>query len=276
MARTVSDAAIVLNAISGVDSRDSATAASRGKASADYTRFLDANALKGARIGVAREKLSGYNDATDKLISDAVALMKDRGAVIVDPANIATMGKYDDTEFEVLLYEFKADLNSYLASRPASKVKTLKDIIAFNEREKAKEMPWFGQEIMLMAEKKGSLKSSKYLAALAKNHRLSRIEGIDATMSKHRLDAIVCATGNPAWPTDLINGDHFTGGSSTPAAVAGYPHITVPAGFATGLPVGISFFGRAWSEPKLIAIAYSYEQASKHRRAPRFQATLSA
>ncbi|HZJ01737.1 MAG TPA: amidase [Gemmatimonadaceae bacterium] len=275
MARTVADAAILLNAISGVDSRDSATAASRGKSSSDYTRFLDANALKGARIGVAREKLSGYNDATDKLISDAIALMKDRGAVIIDPANIATMGKYDDTEFEVLLYEFKADLNSYLASLPNAKVKSLKDIIAFNERDKAREMPWFGQEIMIMAEKKGSLKSSKYLAALAKNHRLSRTEGIDATMSKHRLDAIVCATGNPAWPTDLINGDHFTGGSSTPAAVAGYPHITVPAGFATGLPVGISFFGRAWSENKLIALAYAYEQASKHRRPPRFQATLT-
>ena len=274
MTRTVSDAAIVLNAISGVDPRDSATTASRGRSSSDYTRFLDANALKGARIGVAREKLSGYNDATDKVISDAIALMKDRGAVIVDPANIATMGKYDDTEFEVLLYEFKADLNSYLASRPGAKVKTLKDIIDFNEREKAKEMPWFGQEIMLMAEKKGSLKSSKYLAALAKNHRLSRVEGIDATMSKHRLDAIVCATGNPAWPTDLVNGDHFTGGSSTPAAVAGYPHITVPAGFVTGLPVGISFFGRAWSEPKLIALAFAYEQASRHRRPPRFQPTL--
>lgn len=277
MTRTVADAAILLTVISGVDSRDSATNASRGKMSSDYTRFLDADALKGARIGVAREKLSGYNDATDKLINDSIALMKDRGAVIIDPANIATMGKYDDTEFEVLLYEFKADLNAYLASLgPNAKVKTLKDIIAFNERDKAREMPWFGQEIMLMAEKKGSLKSSKYLAALAKNHRLSRTEGIDATMSKHRLDAIVCATGNPAWPTDLINGDHFTGGSSTPAAVAGYPHITVPAGFVTGLPVGISFFGRAWSEPKLISLAYAFEQASKHRRPPRFQPTLSA
>lgn len=275
MTRTVTDAAILLNTLAGVDSRDSATAASRGKSSSDYTRFLDPNGLKGARLGIAREKFFGYSDITDKLINDAIAVMKDRGAIIVDPANIPTAGKFDDTEFEVLLYEFKADLNSYLKSLgPTAPVKSLKDIIAFNEKDKAREMPWFAQEIMLQAEKKGPLTSKKYLDALAKNHRMSRTEGIDAVMQKHRLDAIVAPTGNPAWPTDLVNGDHFTGGSSTPAAVAGYPNINVPAGYASGLPVGISFFGRAWSEPKLIAIAFAYEQATRHRASPKFIPSL--
>jgi amidase len=277
MTRTVTDAAILLNTLAGIDTRDSATASSRGKASTDYTRFLDPNGLKGARLGIARAKFFGYSDVVDKLINDAIATMKDRGAIIVDPADIPTAGKFDDTEFEVLLYEFKADLNAYLKSLgPNAPVKSLKDIIAFNEKDKAREMPWFAQEIMLMAEKKGPLTSKKYLDALAKNHRMSRTEGIDAVMNKHRLDAIVAPTGNPSWPTDLINGDHFTGGSSTPAAVAGYPNINVPAGLASGLPVGISFFGRAWSEPKLISIAFAYEQATHHRVAPRFLPTLGS
>ena len=277
MTRTVTDAAILLNTLAGIDSRDSATAESRGKSSPDYTRFLDGNGLKGARLGLAREKFFGYSDITDKLINDAIAVMKDRGAVIVDPANISTAGKFDDTEFEVLLYEFKADLNAYLKSLgPTAPVKSIKDIIAFNEKDKAREMPWFAQEIMLQAEKKGPLTSKKYLDALARNHRMSRTEGIDAVMKKHRLDAIVAPTGNPAWPTDLINGDHFTGGSSTPAAVAGYPNINVPAGYASGLPVGISFFGRAWSEPKLIAIAFAYEQATRHRAPPKFIPSLNS
>jgi amidase len=277
MTRTVTDAAILLNTLAGVDIRDSATASSRSKASTDYTRFLDPNGLKGARLGIARAKFFGYSDVVDKLINDAIATMKDRGAIIVDPADIPTAGKFDDTEFEVLLYEFKADLNAYLKSLgPNAPVKSLKDIIAFNEKDKAREMPWFAQEIMLMAEKKGPLTSKKYLDALARNHRMSRTEGIDAVMNKHRLDAIVAPTGNPSWPTDLINGDHFTGGSSTPAAVAGYPNINVPAGLASGLPVGISFFGRAWSEPKLISIAFAYEQATHHRVAPRFLPTLGS
>jgi len=277
MARTVTDAAILLNTLAGVDIRDSATASSRSKASSDYTRFLDPNGLKGARLGIARAKFFGYSDVVDKLINDAIATMKDRGAIIVDPADIPTAGKFDDTEFEVLLYEFKADLNAYLKSLgPNAPVKSLKDIIAFNEKDKAREMPWFAQEIMLMAEKKGPLTSKKYLDALSRNHRMSRTEGIDAVMHKHRLDAIVTPTGNPSWPTDLINGDHFTGGSSTPAAVAGYPNINVPAGLASGLPVGISFFGRAWSEPKLISIAFAYEQATHHRVAPRFLPTLGS
>jgi amidase len=193
----------------------------------------------------------------------------------VDPANIPTAGKFDDTEFEVLLYEFKADLNAYLASLgPRAPVRTLKDIIDFNERNREKEMPYFGQEIMLMAQKKGPLSERKYRTALATNLRMSRAQGIDAVIEKHRLDALIAPTGSPAWPTDLINGDHYLGASSTPAAVAGYPNIQVPAGFVHGLPVGISFFGKAWSEPALFRFAYAFEQATKHRRPPQFLPTL--
>ncbi|HVF40251.1 MAG TPA: amidase [Gemmatimonadaceae bacterium] len=275
MTRTVSDAAILLSALTGFDPRDSATRVTRGRSAIDYTRSLDVNGLRGARIGVARNKFFGYSDASDSLINAAIAEMKRRGAIIVDPANIPTAGKFDNSEFEVLLYEFKADLNAYLASLgPRARVKSLAQIIAFNERNRDREMPWFGQEIMIMAEKKGPLTSSKYRKALASNHRLSRTEGIDAVMKRHRLDAIVAPTGAPPWPIDLVNGDHYTGGSSTPAAVAGYPNISVPAGFFHGLPVGISFMGRAWSEPTLIRIAYAFEQATRHRRPPRFLQTM--
>jgi amidase len=277
MTRTVTDAAIMLNVLAGIDPRDPATAASRSRGRVDYTRFLDANGLRGARIGVARAKFFGYSDVTDRLINAAVETMKAQGAIIVDPANIDTAGKFDDSEYDVLLYEFKADLNAYLASLgPKAPVRTLQDIIAFNEAHRDQEMPWFGQEIMIQAQAKGPLTEKKYRDELAKNLRLSRSEGIDATMNKHKLDAIIAPTGSPAWPTDLVNGDHFTGGSSTPAAVAGYPNINVPAGFSHELPVGISFFGRAYSEATLIKIAYAYEQASKQRRAPRFIATIDA
>ncbi len=270
MTRTVADAAILLSALTGIDPRDPQTRTSRGKAHADYTRFLDAAGLRGARIGVARKSF-GFNPEVDKLMEEAIAAMKNAGAIIVDPAEIATAGKFDDSELEVLLYEFKADLNKYLAERGATtKVRTLKELIAFNERNREREMPYFGQELFIRAEAKGNLTTRAYRLALAKNHRLARTVGIDATMTKHRLDAIVAPTGSPAWTTDLINGDHFTGGSSTPAAVAGYPNINVPAGFVHGLPVGISFFGRAYSEPVLIRIAYAYEQATKLRRPPQF------
>jgi amidase len=273
--RTVSDAAILLTVLAGVDPSDSATQGSRGHTGIDYTRSLDVNGLRGARIGVARKKFFGFNDAADKLMNDAIDAMKKQGAVIVDPADIATAGTFDNSEFDVLLYEFKADLNKYLSALPPSvKVRSLKDVIDFNERNRLAEMPHFGQEIMLMAEKKGPLTEKKYLDALAKNHLASRTKGIDATMKKYRLDAIVAPTGNPAWPTDLVNGDHFTFGSSTPPAVAGYPHITVPAGFTFGLPVGISFIGSAWSEPKLITIAYAFEQATHHRKPPQFIPTM--
>lgn len=268
MTRTVTDAAIMLGAMTGVDSRDTVTRNSRGKSHMNYTRFLDPQGLRGARVGVLR-KAFGFNPDVDELMEEAIAAMKSAGAIIIDPVAIETASKLGDSELEVLLYEFKDGINKYLATLGANApVKSLKDIIEFNEREKAREMPYFGQELFLRAQAKGDLNSREYQLALSKNLRLSRTLGIDAAMTKHKLDAIVAPTGSPAWTTDLINGDHFSGGSSTPAAVAGYPNINVPAGFVFGLPVGISFFGRAYSEPVLIKIAYSYEQATKHRRAP--------
>jgi amidase len=207
-------------------------------------------------------------------MESAIDVMKQLGAVIIDPADIPTAGKFDDSELEVLLYEFKADLNAYLASLgPRAPVKSLKGIIEFNEQHRDREMPFFGQDLFIKAEAKGPLTDVAYRKALAKNHRLSRTEGIDAVMQKHRLDAMIAPTGGPSWITDVINGDHFTGGYSTPSAVAGYPHITVPAGYVYGLPVGISFFGRAYSEPVLIKLAYAFEQATKHRRPPQFLPT---
>ncbi|HJQ53122.1 MAG TPA: amidase [Gemmatimonadaceae bacterium] len=271
MARTVRDAAILLGAIAGADPRDAATSASAGKVESDYTRFLDAGGLRGARIGVARKYL-GFSDAVDALMANAIDAMKKQGAVIVDPVEIAAD---PDGEFDVLLYEFKADLNAYLAGLgPKAPVRTLADIIAFNDAHKDQEMPFFGQDIMTKAEAKGPLTDKAYLDALAKNHKRSRDEGIDATMAKNKLDAIIAPTGGPAWVTDLVNGDHFTGGYSTMSAVAGYPHVTVPMGFVRELPVGLSIFGGAWSEPVLIRFAYAYEQATKNRKAPRFIPSL--
>jgi amidase len=273
MARTVSDAAILLGAMTGIDPRDETTNASSGKSAPDYTKFLDKDGLRGIRLGIARKHF-GFNERVDKLMNDLLAEMKKLGAVLVDPADIPTTGKFDDSEFEVLLYEFKADLNTYLAGLgPAAPVRSLKDVIAFNEKNSAREMPYFGQDIMTKAEAKGPLTSKPYLAALRKNHLLTRAQGIDAVMKKNRLDALVAPTGGPPWPTDWINGDHFTGGYSSASAVAGYPHITVPAGYVFGLPVGISFFGGAYSEPKLIKIAYAFEQATKVRRPPQFLST---
>jgi amidase len=272
MARTVTDAAILLGVMAGIDSRDDITSRSRGKAQADYTKFLDANGLKGARIGVAR-KFFGFNDHVDRLMKASIDVIKSLGATIVDPADMASTGKYDDSELDVLLYEFKADLNKYLGGlAPAVKSRSLGDLIKFNEENRDKEMPFFGQELFERAQKKGPLTSAGYKKALAKNHRLSRAEGIDGVLSKHKLDAVIAPTGGPVWPTDLANGDHFTGGYSTASAVAGYPHITVPAGLAFGLPVGLSFFAGPWSEPALIKFAYAYEQATKARQKPKFLA----
>ncbi len=274
MCRTVRDAAVLLGALTGVDPQDSATAASQGKSFTDYSQFCDPNGLKGARIGVAR-KYFGFNDAVDALMEQSLDVMKKQGSTLVDPADIETFGKFDDTELLVFMYELKADLNAYLARLgPNAPVRTLKDIIDFNDRNRQKEMPYFGQDLFLKAEAKGPLTEKAYIDALEKNHQLARTEGIDALMDKHHLDAIVAPTGGPAWLTDLTNGDHVAGGSSNAAAVAGYPNINVTAGFISGLPVGISFFGRAWSEPVLIRLAYAFEQSTKARQAPRFLSTI--
>jgi amidase len=273
MCRTVRDAAVLLSALTGVDPEDSATSASAGKSQTDYAQFCDPNGLEGARIGVAR-KYFGFNDAVDALMRESLEVMKKQGATIVDPADIPTLGKFDDSEMTVFLYELKADLNAYLARLgPNAPVKSLKDIIEFNEHNQQKEMPYFGQDLFLKSQTKGPLTEKEYVDALATNHQLARSEGIDAVMDKFKLDAIVGPTGGPAWLTDLITGDHFGGGSSNAAAVAGYPNINVTAGFIFNLPVGISFFGRAWSEPVLIKLAYAFEQATKARQAPRFMPT---
>ncbi len=271
MARTVADAVALLQALAAEDPAD--RVAGNGTTVVVWARgvagSLDPASLRGARIGVAR-KFFGFNDAVDKLMADAIDLMKREGATVVDPADLPTHGKFDAAEFEVLLYEFKADLNKYLASlAPGEHPRTLKELIEFNERHRDREMPYFGQELFVRAEAKGPLTQPAYLKALRMSKLMSQAQGIDAVMIKHRLDALIAPTGGPAWTTDLVNGDHFTGGSSTPAAVAGYPNVQVPAGYVYGLPVGISFFGRAYTEAKLIRLAYAFEQATKHRQPPR-------
>jgi amidase len=273
MARTVRDAAILLGALAGVDPADSATAAVADRGRTDYTKFLDPEGLRGARIGVAR-KYFGANDATDDLMNHVLEEMRRHGAVVIDPADLDSHGKFDGTEFTVLLYELKADLNRYLAGRPGAP-QSLKEIIAFNESHKDKEMPFFGQDVFLRAEAKGALTSKEYLDALQANHRLSRKEGIDALMDRFRLDAIMAPTAGPTWVNDHATGDHSVGGSSNAAAVAGYPDISLPAGFVFGLPVGISFFGRAWSEPALLKIAYGFEQTFKARKPPQFLPSIA-
>jgi len=270
MARTVRDAAVLLGAMTGIDPADPSTESSRDGAHTDYTPFLDPDGLRGARLGVARRFFQSRSPAA-QVLEASLAEMKQRGAMLVDPADDPPLPGFGDAEITVMLYEFKADLNAYLAALgPGAPVHSLEEIIAFNERNKDKEMPFFGQELFLQAQEKGPLTDKAYLDALERCRRLSRQEGLDALMDRHQLDAIVAPSGGPAGKTDPVCGNRGVGGSSSPAAVAGYPSITVPAGFVFGLPVGISFFGRAYSEPTLLKLAYAFEQATRVRRPPTF------
>ncbi|HEY7305668.1 MAG TPA: amidase, partial [Bryobacteraceae bacterium] len=273
MARSVRDAAILLSALVGIDPGDAATKASAGRSFTDYTQFLDPNGLKGMRIGMARQYFN-IGPAVSDVMDQCIELMKRAGAEIIDPADLPSYQKWGDTELEVLLYEFKADLNRYLEARGAP-VKSLAECIDFNRTHRSEEMPYFEQELMEQAQEKGPLTEKSYKDALSANHKLTRKEGIDAVFAKFKLDAIAGPTSGPAWVSDLVNGDRADSGCASPPAVAGYPHITVPAGFKFGLPLGISFFGTAWSERKLITIAYAFEQARKARRKPEFLPTVN-
>jgi amidase len=274
MARTVTDAVILLGALAGIYPEDTATAANKSDAVPDYTKALDIKGLQGARIGVARNYF-GFHEAVDAVMDEALGVLKGQGATLVDPAELPNMDKVGEPENIVMMYELKADLNAYLARLGSSTpVRSLKEIIAFNDRNKATELQIFGQDRFLKAEAKGDLKSKEYVEALEKCRRLTRTEGIDAVMEKHKLDALVAPSDGPAWLTDLIDGDHALASSTTAAAVAGYPSISVPAGFVHGLPVGISFFGRPWSEPLLIKLAYAFEQATKARKLPQYRPTV--
>lgn len=275
MARSVADAAVLLGAMVGVDARDAITSSAPSQPQ-DYTKFLDADGLKGARIGVVRANFGGRNDLASALVEEALTVLKARGAILIDPVELPNVAKYAQTEYEVLLYELKADMAAYLAEfAPGASIKTLKDIIGFNEQNGARELAFFGQEHFLRAEAKGGLDSKEYVDALAGNLLYSRAEGIDKVLKEHQLDALVAPSGGPAWLTDFIKGDASGGGFSSPAAVAGYPHITLPAGQVFGLPCGISFVGTAWSEPMLIRLAYAFEQATRHRRAPTYARSLN-
>jgi amidase len=274
MARTVADAAILLGVMTGADETDPATRSSRKHGLSSYEKFLDKNGLKGARIGVARN-MAGSDARILKILESSLDAMKALGAVIVDPANLPNFNKFGKTELDVLHYEFKADLNKYLAGANAP-VKTMGDVIKFNEENRSRVLQYFGQEHMIAAQEKKGLRDKKYREALAKNLLLTRKNGIDAVMKKHNLDAIVVPSGGPSWMIDMVNGDSINWDmeSTSPAAVAGYPHITVPAGYILGLPVGISFFAKAWQEPALIKFAYAFEQATRMRTSPQFLSTI--
>jgi len=271
--RTVADAATVLGALVGVDSRDPATQASAGRMQTDYVKYLELNGLRGARIGVPRDGYFGYSPKADAVVNQAIDVLRTGGAVIVDPVKIPNFDRtaLNTAEITVLLYEFKAGVNAYLASvAPGAQVRTLDDVIQFNKRNVRENLPYFGQELLERAQAKGDLTEAEYLEALEKCRRLAGKEGFDAIMDEQQLDALVAPTTTPAWPVDLVNGDQFRGSSAKSAALAGYPLVTVPAGATMGLPVGITFMGRAWSEPTLIKLAYAFEQATKARRPPQY------
>lgn len=273
MARTVTDAATLLGILTGIDPEDETTIASKGKGFADYTQFLDLKGLDGKRIGIDRSNF-GFHAKVDDLMNNNLEVLKKAGATLVELEKITTE-KFDwDDEMQLLLFEFKHDLNKYLKQRNHPQMKTLSDLIQFNEDNKARVMPYFGQEIFIMAQEKGDLNSQEYLDIKKRIDQIVRKDGIDRVMNKHQLDAILAPTTSPAWTIDLVNGDHYIGGSSSLAAMAGYPNITVPAGYVDDLPVGVSFYGAPWSEPKLIEIAYSFEQATNHRKVPEFKPSM--
>ena len=278
MTRTVRDAAILLGSAVGVDARDPATSVSAGRFHTDYTTFLDPAGLTGARLGIVRN-IPGFDERVAGLFDRAVDDLRAAGAVIVDPANLPNMDSgsvFQELPTIVLNYEFKVNINRYFQGLgPEAPVKSLADLIKFNDAHREQEMPFFGQERLIVSEATGSLADPRYRNAVETVQRLTRAEGIDAVMNRHRLDALVAPTSGPAWLTDHIRGDRFDGGDSAgTAAIAGYPDITVPMGLVAGLPVGLSFFGRAWSEPTLLRIAYAYEQGTKRRQPPQFRPTL--
>lgn len=276
MGRTVSDVAVMLGVLAGSDLADVATELASSRGQRDYTRFLDVNCLQGARIGVARN-FFGFHRQVDELIESALMVLKARGAQLIDPIHVPKPPELEAAELQVLRYEMKADMNAYLARLgPSAPVHTLQQIIAFNQAHAEQELRWFGQEELINSQAKGPLTDPAYIEALATCRRLARAEGLDPLLARHRLDAIVAPTSAPAHVTDLVLGDHGLGDSTTPAAVAGYPSITVPAGMVHGLPVGISFFADAWSEPKLLRIAFAFEQATKARRPPAFRRTIDS
>ena len=274
MARTVKDAAILLGELAATDSEDAETHLEHGKFHSDYTQFLQKNGLEGIRIGIASQ-MTGFNAKVDKVFQEAIQALRNNGAEVIEEIKFEHNRKWGGPSYQVLLYEFKADLNKYLATHPNAPVDSMQEIIEFNKQNAERSMPWFDQEIFDQAAEKGDLTTEEYLEALKNSKRFAGKEGIDAVMEEHNLDAIVAQTNGPAWTIDWVNGDHFSGGSSSPAAISGYPNVTVPMGFVHGLPVGISFFGKAWSEPTLLKIAYAYEQATNNRKPPEFKETLT-